>query len=247
MFEGDRMKSWNELIGRALYHQMPPPLQVKEDILRNLEHVAILAPHMRTYPQECTQLFSTKDTFFDNMILEGSPLPVDDYINMVNRYKPALFVLPDVINDADATYEQHIYACAKLDSLKGAMAVIQGIPSRSFVGWCKEIGIETFGVPYLEGYNRYAIITSPLLTGFKIHLLGIEHVSELYLYSSLPSVISADTTLAYTTAAAGHLLSEYRWSKFKISDSKEEKVEVKEEGLNVRIAKNIIFIKALNW
>jgi len=240
--------TWKNLMSRFLYHQVPPKLQVIPEVSQHLEHVAILAPHVKTYSTECEKLFQEKKVFFDNMVFEGTPLPEDEYIEMINTYRPELYVLPDKKDDPVATWELHKHAIGKLKSLDGAMAVAQGIPSEEYLTWVKEAGIKIIAVPYLDNYNRYAIIKFiQYVAPLHVHLLGIEHPSELYLYNNDHAILAADTTLAYTSAALGHLLEQGQYGKFKISDGTTERQAIKEEGLVDRLVKNIQYIKSINW
>jgi len=120
-----------------LYHQIPLNLQVDETISKSTHSVAILAPHIYTYPEESKKLFVEKDVFFDNMIFEGTPLHEEDYINLINEYEPDLSVLPDAIDDPIKTKELHAYSIKRIsESLRSKlMGVAQGLPSFDFLSW----------------------------------------------------------------------------------------------------------------
>jgi len=218
-----------------LYSEIPPPFW------HEVKNLAILAPHWKKYSKKEKEIALSKDIFLDNMVFENTPLSLEEYLDVVKEIKVAKFVLPDTINNEEDTLEKHKEFLNALNSTQlrnNAMAVIQGIPSMKIIEWIVKEELKYICVPYLPSLDRYNIIKD-IIRKVKlidknnslpyIHLLGIEHISELFLYSheskyvhkNMPNflnVVSADSGILYYSTVSEKCKNILTWDKFKIDE-----------------------------
>jgi hypothetical protein len=179
---------------------------------RPITNIAVLANHWKLLSDSTKEELKKSNCtiFLDNMIFEGNPISVDDYVSIINEMKPDYFVLPDSFGNIKETFNLHTTYWDKInDDLKsGAIAVVNDpmIP-KDYELWIKK-NVKLIGVPYFGNQSRMYTLELVTMTflDHNIHLLGMSTLSSYIKYSYLSSVFnifSSDSSLVYTSTKAG--------------------------------------------
>jgi len=167
------------------------------------------------------------DWILDNSTALGEETSLDDYLSLVERYRPPIVVVPDILNDGDRTLERTADFIDKLEKrvpgyMSRLMMVPQGKNLEDFQV-CMEGLVKTFdpdivGIPYryqdpyfikerkkpvewaLDRSLLIQNVVKPNLSiGTEIHLLGCWHPYEV-LTGHLYGCRSIDSSLVYRCA-----------------------------------------------
>lgn len=205
---------------KQIYLQMPYPYQKK--LVNLLSNLCVLAPQINKKNISFYKKYAqSRNLLIDNAIFEGKAISENDYFELIKEIKPMYAILPDKFKDFEATFELHKkYFPIIKKYCKYPIAVFQPINKErknvsiqqlySLLNWCNLNEIEYVSIPYIPNIenNRFYVhtdrekIINTILYFFpkmKIHLLGLEHKSDLYLLK-YKNVVSLDTTFFYANA-----------------------------------------------
>jgi len=155
-----------------------------------------------------------KHTILDNSCFElGAALSNSLIAEYVNRIKPDVFVLPDVLGNYIETVDRTIEFLAEYPDLDSdAMAVIQGNSHEEFIDCYKEFdaigGVGMIGIPFCFNWawdlepEEHAMERVKLIHALepyinvnrKHHLLGTWHIKEFTNYKDYKWIYSVDTS-----------------------------------------------------
>lgn len=160
---------------------------------------------------------------------EGTSIEIDTYFNLIEELRPNIVVLPDTVNDKDATLKASIYFLTKLyekfdDRIPfELMGVLQGTSVEDYLECLEEYAkiedISYIGIPYHLFYRpmlleKHKIASFCEENGFLIHILGLPNPFEVYELGKWKDIIvSIDSSLPISSGAHNKLFREGEWKR----------------------------------
>ncbi len=204
-----------------------------------------------------------KFTILDNSCFElGAALSNSLIAEYVDRIKPDVFVLPDVLGDYKQTINrtrEFLEEYPDLDS--NAMAVIQGNSHKEFIDCYKEFddtgGIGMIGIPFCFNWawdlepEEHAMERVKLIRALepyinknrKHHLLGTWHISEFANYKDYDWVYSVDTSNPIAAGIEGDRYPIFHKPKIKFDEFVDYKLtdfDIDDIMYNVKVFKETV-------
>lgn len=191
----------------------------------------------------------------DNGAFElGASIDPRKYLELVQEIAPRIVVLPDVVNDVDATiaatkeFLDTVWEpTGMIDKAAGLMGVLQGQSPTDYLKcldfYFENPDLEYIGVPYHLFYRpkfirKYEIDKRCRDQGVSIHILGLPNPFEIIELREIPEVVSLDTSLPVVSAKFNRRLWHMRW--------KSERLDIEEVHPYPNLVRqNIGFLKSL--
>jgi len=205
-----------------IYHEAPLSLFDKVQGVTDGDYALVhLLEQDKKYAAKFEKLSTKrkKDLILDNSAFElGTAFDADRFAYWVDRLKPAVYVVPDVIGDSSSTLDAYSDWDMRYGSLPGRkMAVVQGKSAEEATNCFKALkllGADLIGIPALVGREWFVNVESSKPTPMDqmrrrvelvhqiwdycerhpIHLLGTPVPQEGLFYSEMGWIESVDTS-----------------------------------------------------